>query len=93
MPKIEFETPPLGELLVTPPVQPDAMAHSRPFVAKPEHQKSLGFPSDFVDNWQDVALAKRAEILGKYRSLPVLRDACDKSGRCHETLHHTPRTE
>ncbi|MBT5343834.1 MAG: (Fe-S)-binding protein, partial [Acidiferrobacteraceae bacterium] len=53
--KIEFETPPLGELLVTPPVQPDAMAHSRPFVAKPEHQQGLGFPGELVDNWQDVA--------------------------------------
>ncbi|HIE76336.1 MAG TPA: (Fe-S)-binding protein [Gammaproteobacteria bacterium] len=74
--KIEFETPPLGELLVTPPVQPDAMAHSRPFVAKPEHQQSLGFPGELVDNWQDAALEKMGELLGKYRSLPVFLDSC-----------------
>ncbi|MBT3640247.1 MAG: (Fe-S)-binding protein [Acidiferrobacteraceae bacterium] len=86
--KIEFETPPLGELLVTPPVQPDAMAHSRPFVAKPEHQQSLGFPGELVDNWQDVALAKMDELLGKYRSLPVFLDACVKCGACTDKCHY-----
>ncbi len=67
--KIEFETPPLGELLTTPALQRDAMVHSRPFVAKPEHQQGLGFPGELVDDWQDVALAKMGELLGKYRSL------------------------
>ena len=86
--KIEFETPPLGELLVTPPVQPDAMAHSRPFVAKPEHQQGLGFPGELVDNWQDVALAKMDELLGKYRSLPVFLDACVKCGACTDKCHY-----
>ena len=86
--KIEFETPPLGELLVTPPVQPDAMAHSRPFVAKPEHQQSLGFPGELVDNWQDVALAKMDELLGKYRSLPVFLDSCVKCGACTDKCHY-----
>jgi len=86
--KIEFETPPLGELLVTPPVQPDAMAHSRPFVAKPEHQQGLGFPGELVDNWQDVALAKMDELLGKYRSLPVFLDSCVKCGACTDKCHY-----
>mgnify|MGYP003967722403 FL=1 len=86
--KIEFETPPLGELLVTPPVQPDAMAHSRPFVAKPEHQQGLGFPGELVDNWQDVALAKMDELLGKYRSLPVFLASCVKCGACTDKCHY-----
>ncbi|MBT3262873.1 MAG: (Fe-S)-binding protein [Acidiferrobacteraceae bacterium] len=86
--KIEFETPPLGELLVTPPVQPDAMAHSRPFVAKPEHQQGLGFPGELVDNWQDVALEKMDELLGKYRSLPVFLDSCVKCGACTDKCHY-----
>ncbi len=86
--KIEFETPPLGELLVTPPVQPDAMAHSRPFVAKPEHQQSLGFPGELVDNWQDAALEKMGELLGKYRSLPVFLDSCVKCGACTDKCHY-----
>ena len=86
--KIEFETPPLGELLITPAVQPDAMAHSRPFVAKPEHQKGLGFPGELVDNWQDVALEKMGELLGKYRSLPVFLDSCVKCGACTDKCHH-----
>ena len=36
-----FETPPLGEYPVTPPVREGAMAHSKPFVAKPDHQKAM----------------------------------------------------
>ena len=86
--KIEFETPPLGKLLITPAVQPDAMAHSRPFVAKPEHQKGLGFPGELVDNWQDVALEKMGELLGKYRSLPVFLDSCVKCGACTDKCHY-----
>jgi len=86
--KIEFETPPLGELLITPAVQPDAMAHSRPFVAKPAHQEGLGFPGELVDNWQDVALGKMDELLGKYRSLPVFLDACVKCGACTDKCHY-----
>ncbi len=86
--KIEFETPPLGELLTTPALQRDAMAHSRPFVAKPEHQQGLGFPGELVDDWQDVALAKMGELLGKYRSLPVFLDACVKCGACTDKCHY-----
>ena len=86
--KIEFETPPLGELLTTPALQRDAMVHSRPFVAKPEHQQGLGFPGKLVDDWQDVALAKMDELLGKYRSLPVFLDACVKCGACTDKCHY-----
>ena len=46
----EFEPPTLKEWVSTPAVQPDAMAHSRPFVAKPEHQASLGFHGVLVEN-------------------------------------------
>ena len=34
-----FETPPLGEYPMTPPVREGAMAHSKPYVAKPDLQK------------------------------------------------------
>ena len=80
MAKPEFDTPALEDWLSTPAVQPDAMAHSRPFVAKPEHQSPLGFPGELVENWQDVALSKMDELLGRYRSLQVFMDACGKCG-------------
>ena len=38
-----------------------AMAHSKPFVAKPEMQKALGFPGELVADWEKgVAQAGRA---------------------------------
>ncbi len=40
----DFQTPPIGEFPVIPLVREGAMAHSKPFVAKPEHQKGVGFP-------------------------------------------------
>ncbi len=88
MAKIEFETPPLPDQLSIPAVLPGAMAHSRPFVAKPEHQQPLGFPGELVDNWQKVALDKMDELLGRYRSLQVFLDACVKCGACTDKCHY-----
>ena len=88
MAKPEFETPTLKEWVSIPVVQPDAMAHSRPFVAKPEHQASLGFPGELVENWQEVALDKMGELLGRYRSLQVFMDACVKCGACTDKCHY-----
>ena len=86
--KAEFETPPIEDILVVPSVQPGAMAHSQPFVAKPEHQEPLGFPGELVDNWKDIALEKMGELLGKYRSLPVFLDSCVKCGACTDKCHY-----
>ena len=85
MAKIEFETPALKDWLSTPAVQRDSMAHSKPFVAKPAHQEPLGFPGELVDNWQDVALEKMGDLLGRYRSLQVFMDSGVKCGACTET--------
>ena len=59
--KAEFEIPSLREAAEIPPVAADAMAHSKPFVAKPEHQEPLGFPGELVDDWKEL----RAELPGK----------------------------
>jgi len=88
MTKAEFETPPIEEVLATPPLRPGAMAHSKPFVAKPEHQQPLGFPGELVDNWQEVAREKMGELLGKYRSLQVFLDVCVKCGACTDKCHY-----
>ncbi|HJP09158.1 MAG TPA: (Fe-S)-binding protein, partial [Arenicellales bacterium] len=88
MAKVKFETPPIEDILVVPSVQPGAMAHSQPFVAKPEHQEPLGFPGELVDNWKDIALEKMGELLGKYRSLPVFLDSCVKCGACTDKCHY-----
>jgi Fe-S oxidoreductase len=64
------------------------MAHSKPFVAKQEFQEPLGFPGELVDNWQQVAIDKMAELNGKYRSLTVFLDACVKCGACTDKCHY-----
>jgi Fe-S oxidoreductase len=64
------------------------MAHSRPFVAKAEHQEPLGFPGELVDNWKSVAIDKMEELLGKYRALPVFLDSCVKCGACTDKCHY-----
>ncbi len=64
------------------------MAHSKPFLAKPEHQEPLGFPGELVDGWERVALEKMEELLGKYRSLPVFLDSCVKCGACTDKCHY-----
>jgi Fe-S oxidoreductase len=88
MAKAEFPVPVVGELLETPPVSPGVMDHLKPFVAKPEHQKPLGFPGELVPNWKEKALEKMGDLLGKYRSLQVYMDACVKCGSCTDKCHY-----
>ena len=88
MAKHEFSIPVVKVTLETPPLQPAAMAHSSPLVAKAEHQEPLGFPGELVDNWKTVALDKMEELLGKYRALPVFLDSCVKCGACTDKCHY-----
>ena len=84
----EFATPALRENFEIPPLEDGAMDHSSPFVAGANHQEALGFPGELVENWQEKAIDKMGELLGKYRSLPVFMDACVKCGACTDKCHY-----
>ncbi|MBO68622.1 MAG: reductase [Acidiferrobacteraceae bacterium] len=88
MTKPDFETPELTLTQDVPAVQPGAMEHSKPFVAKAAHQEALGFPGELVDNWKEVALDKMSDLLKTYRSLPVFLDSCVKCGACTDKCHY-----
>jgi len=88
MAKANLEVPELHAYVETPPLKPGAMAHSSPFVAKPEHQEPLGFPGELVENWQEKAIAKMGDLLGRFRSLRVYLDACVKCGSCTDKCHY-----
>jgi len=88
MQKPEFQTPELKAFAEIPVVVEGAMAHSRPYVASPEHQEPLGFPGALVDDWQQVAIDKMGELVGKYRSLQVFLDSCVKCGACTDKCHY-----
>lgn len=87
----KFDTPTLDlewDVPQEPALTPDSMAHSKPFVAKPEHNEPLGFPGELVDNWQEKAIGKMGDLLEKYRSLAVYMDACVKCGSCTDKCHY-----
>ena len=84
----DFDVPELKEYPVIPTIQEGVMAHSKPFVAKEEFQKQLGFPGELIDNWQQVAIDKMGELTGKYRSLAVFLDSCVKCGACTDKCHY-----
>jgi Fe-S oxidoreductase len=88
MAKAKFEIPELQEYLDIPEIEPGTMAHSKPYVAKPVFQIPLGFPGELVDNWQEKALDKMGDLLGKYRSLRVFLDSCVKCGACTDKCHY-----
>ncbi len=88
MAKEQFETPKFRDIPIVPAIDPGAMAHSKPFIAKPEHQEPLGFPGELVENWKEKAIDKMGELLGKYRSLQVFLDACVKCGACTDKCHY-----
>ena len=84
----DFETPEFRELRDIPVLQPNATGHLSPFVAAPEHQEALGFPGELVDNWEEKAIEKMGDLLGKYRSLQVYLDSCVKCGACTDKCHY-----
>ncbi|RVU84056.1 (Fe-S)-binding protein [Leucothrix sargassi] len=85
-------------LVDTPSVKPDATKGAGPFIAKPEFQKALNFPSDIskneagewslIPNWKEAALDKLDELRGKYRSLQLYLDICVKCGACTDKCHY-----
>ena len=83
-----FETPPLTEYPVIPPLREGTMAHSKPFVAKPDHQKPLGFPGELVPGWEKVAVTKLGELVSQSRALQVFLDSCVKCGACTDKCHY-----
>ncbi|QKT04038.1 (Fe-S)-binding protein [Ectothiorhodospiraceae bacterium 2226] len=84
----DFDVPELKEYPVIPPVRVGMMAHSKPYVAKPDFQTPLGFPGELVENWEQVAVEKMGELVGKYRGLRVFLDSCVKCGACTDKCHY-----
>ncbi len=84
----KFETPALKPYPVIPLVAEGAMASTKPFVASPQIQGNIGFPGELTEGWEQRAVAKMGELLGKYRSLQVYMDACVHCGACSDKCHY-----
>jgi Fe-S oxidoreductase len=84
----DFETPALREYPIIPHIKVGTMAHSKPFLAKPDHQESIGYPGEIVDNWQEVGIKKLGELVTKSRALQVFLDSCVKCGACTDKCHY-----
>lgn len=88
MAKADFSVPEIGEHIEVPLLVDGTMAHSKPYVAKADFQTPLGYPGELVENWQQKAIDKMGELLGKYRSLQVYLDSCVKCGACTDKCHY-----
>jgi Fe-S oxidoreductase len=84
----DYEIPALGEYQTVPHIKPGAMAGSKTYPAKPEHQAPLGFPGELIENWEQVAVAKLGELVSKSRALQVFLDSCVKCGACTDKCHY-----
>jgi len=84
----DFQTPQIREYPTIPALQPNSMAHLKPYIAAPAHQEALGFPGELVENWQQKAIEAMGDLLGKYRSLRVFLDSCVKCGSCTDKCHY-----
>ncbi len=89
----KFQTPEVRKFPVIPKLKDDATAHLSPFKSKEEFQSSLGYPGELVDNWQEKAIDKMGELLGKYRSLRVYLDSCIQCGACTDKCHYYQGTK
>ena len=84
----DFDTPCISKPIDIPALARGSMSHSSPFVATPNHQQALGFPGELVEDWQDKAIEKFAELLGQSRALQVYMDSCVKCGACTDKCHY-----
>lgn len=83
-----FDTPKLKPYPVIPLVAEGATAHLKPFVASAAIQANVGFPGELAEGWEQRAVAKMGDLLGKYRSLRVYMDACVHCGACSDKCHY-----
>ncbi len=86
--KAKVEAPPFREFPTITALRPDAMVGSTPYVASAAHNEALGFPGTLADGWEQKAVAKMGELLGKYRSLKVYLDSCVHCGACTDKCHY-----
>jgi Fe-S oxidoreductase len=86
--KAKIEAPAYRPYPTIPALKPDAMIDMNPYVAAATHNEALGFPGTLVDGWEQKAVAKMGELLGKYRSLKVYMDACVHCGACTDKCHY-----
>ncbi|MCG6975915.1 MAG: (Fe-S)-binding protein [Acidiferrobacterales bacterium] len=84
----DFETPKLQEYPIIPHLKRGVMEHSSPFVAKPDHQASVGFPGELVDNWEAKAVEKLGDIARNNKAFKVFLDSCVKCGACTDKCHY-----
>jgi Fe-S oxidoreductase len=84
----KFEVPTLKAVSEVPRVQEGAMAHVQSFVAAAPIQQAIGFPGELVENWEQKAIEKMGDLLGKYRSFKVYLDACVHCGACTDKCHY-----
>jgi len=84
----DFDIPELREYPIIPKLREGVMAHSAPYPAAEKFQIPLGYPGQLLDNWEEVAIDKMGELLGKYRSLQVFLDTCVHCGACTDKCHY-----
>jgi Fe-S oxidoreductase len=86
--KAKVVAPPYRDYPTIPALKIDSMVESNPYVSAAAHNEALGFPGTLVDGWEQKAVAKMGELLGKYRSLRVYMDACVHCGACTDKCHY-----
>src|SRR3989344_2032831 len=84
----DIKAPVLGEYQVIRDVLPDTMVNSKPYVAKPDIQASVGFPGELVPDWENVAVKKLGDLVSQSRALQVFLDTCVKCGACTDKCHY-----
>jgi Fe-S oxidoreductase len=86
--KAKVVAPAYRDYPTIPALKIDSMVESNPYVSAATHNEALGFPGTLVDGWEQKAVAKMGELLGKYRSLRVYMDACVHCGACTDKCHY-----
>ena len=70
----QFEAPKLDEDITVPPIKPNSMSHSSPFVAAPQHQEALGLDERKLIRWTMAKGGRDIQFQsGRLRRRPLKR--------------------
>ncbi len=72
----------MDSIIPTPELTENATAELTCYPSKAKDMKQINLPLARVENWQEKAIAKFAELLQKYKSLQVYMDICARCGSC-----------
>jgi Fe-S oxidoreductase len=73
---------------IVPALKDDASRHLECHPAKEKDMSTIALPGKLIPNWKEEFLLVFSELLGHYKELRVMLEACVRCGNCADKCHY-----